>query len=206
MDTILSAEELVRIAMTNSVNSEIMSRLPSLGLSQCMLTAGCLFQAVWNHQAQLPPDWGVRTTTFSTSIPNCPGRRKTRSSPQLNISFMIWASMSTSRTRHASIFGITSGLAGIVLNSIRPGTVLTAISSPAPVSGWMLKRATFTRLLVWTMWGRGFSGSIPTTPIPTCSIRRRKVIKPAGLFFGLWKPICHERCCISIRKHSVPIG
>ncbi|WP_240350391.1 nucleotidyltransferase family protein, partial [Pseudomonas viridiflava] len=60
MDTILSAEELVRIAMTNSANSEIMSRLPSLGLSQCMLTAGCLFQAVWNHQAQLPPDWGVK--------------------------------------------------------------------------------------------------------------------------------------------------
>lgn len=60
MDTILSAEELVRIAMTNSANSEIMSRLPSLGLSQCMLTAGCLFQSVWNHQAQLPPDWGVK--------------------------------------------------------------------------------------------------------------------------------------------------
>jgi len=60
MGTTLSAEELVRIAMTNSVNSEIMSRLPSLGLSQCMLTAGCLFQAVWNHQAQLPPDWGVK--------------------------------------------------------------------------------------------------------------------------------------------------
>jgi len=46
--------------MTNPINAEIISRLPSLGLNQCMLTAGCLFQAVWNHQSRLPPDWGVK--------------------------------------------------------------------------------------------------------------------------------------------------
>ena len=42
----LTPETLVDIAMTNPVNVQIVSRLPSLGLSQCMLTAGCLFQAV----------------------------------------------------------------------------------------------------------------------------------------------------------------
>ncbi|MCF5709637.1 hypothetical protein GIV19_20465 [Pseudomonas syringae] len=56
----LSAAELVRIAMTNPVNLAISSRLPSLGLNQCMLTAGCLFQAVWNCQTQSPPEWGVK--------------------------------------------------------------------------------------------------------------------------------------------------
>jgi hypothetical protein len=55
----LTSETLVEIAMTNPVNAEIVRRLPSLGLSQCMLTAGCLFQAVWNHQAGRPTYWGV---------------------------------------------------------------------------------------------------------------------------------------------------
>lgn len=45
----LTAESLIEIAMANPANAEIAQRLPSLGLNQCMLTAGCLFQAVWNH-------------------------------------------------------------------------------------------------------------------------------------------------------------
>ncbi|MEJ5057021.1 MULTISPECIES: nucleotidyltransferase family protein [unclassified Pseudomonas] len=56
----LTVEDLLSIAMTNPVNVEIAKRLPSLGLNQCMLTAGCLFQAVWNHQSNLPPAWGVK--------------------------------------------------------------------------------------------------------------------------------------------------
>lgn len=46
--------------MTNPVNAEIARRLPELGLSQCMLTAGCLFQAVWNHQSGRPAAWGIK--------------------------------------------------------------------------------------------------------------------------------------------------
>lgn len=60
MKMTLTAESLVRIAMTNPVNAQIYTRLPELGLNQCMLTAGCLFQAVWNHQSQRPPAWGVK--------------------------------------------------------------------------------------------------------------------------------------------------
>ncbi|WP_224789115.1 nucleotidyltransferase family protein [Pseudomonas fluorescens] len=56
----LTVESLVRIAMANPVNAEISTRLPELGLNQCLLTAGCLFQAVWNQQSQLPPEWGVK--------------------------------------------------------------------------------------------------------------------------------------------------
>ncbi|YCI11360.1 hypothetical protein M1E16_08015 [Pseudomonas sp. Z2-11] len=54
----LTVESLVRIAMTNPINAQITARLPSLGLDQCMLTAGCLFQAVWNHQTQQAPPAG----------------------------------------------------------------------------------------------------------------------------------------------------
>ncbi|MFK8332662.1 nucleotidyltransferase family protein [Pseudomonas sp. BJa5] len=56
----MTVETLVSIAMTNPINRELAIRLPALGLDQCLLTAGCLFQAVWNHQAQLPPGWGVK--------------------------------------------------------------------------------------------------------------------------------------------------
>ncbi|MHC8286027.1 nucleotidyltransferase family protein [Pseudomonas sp. XS1P51] len=56
----LTTERLIEIAMTNPANAEIARRLPSLGLNQCMLTAGCLFQAVWNHQTGLPAAWGVK--------------------------------------------------------------------------------------------------------------------------------------------------
>ncbi|MGY2260652.1 nucleotidyltransferase family protein [Pseudomonas sp. SDO55104_S430] len=56
----LTAEKLVSIAMTNPINARILSRLPSLHLNQCMLTAGCLFQAVWNHQANRAADWGIK--------------------------------------------------------------------------------------------------------------------------------------------------
>ncbi|BFT62809.1 nucleotidyltransferase family protein [Pseudomonas moorei] len=56
----LTVESLVSIAMTNPINAEITSRLPALGLNQCLLTAGCLFQAVWNQQAQRPAAWGVK--------------------------------------------------------------------------------------------------------------------------------------------------
>ncbi|WP_095101627.1 nucleotidyltransferase family protein [Pseudomonas sp. Irchel 3A5] len=55
----LTANRLTDIAMSNPLNAEIVARLPSLGLSQCMLTAGCIFQAVWNQQSSQPPAWGV---------------------------------------------------------------------------------------------------------------------------------------------------
>ncbi|MFI8479787.1 nucleotidyltransferase family protein [Pseudomonas sp. NPDC078700] len=56
----LTVEDLVNLAMSNPINAEIYSRLPSLRLNQCMLTAGCLFQAVWNNRSNLPSTWGVK--------------------------------------------------------------------------------------------------------------------------------------------------
>lgn len=56
----LTVETLLELAMANPINAEIIARLPALGLDQCFLTAGCLFQAVWNHQSNLPADQGVK--------------------------------------------------------------------------------------------------------------------------------------------------
>jgi len=56
----MTFDQLLSIAMANPINAEIAARLPSLGLDQCMLTAGCLFQAVWNQTSKLPLDWGVK--------------------------------------------------------------------------------------------------------------------------------------------------
>jgi len=55
----LTVDSLLNLAMTNPANAEIAKRLPALHLEQCLLTAGCLFQAVWNLRSDLPPDWGV---------------------------------------------------------------------------------------------------------------------------------------------------
>ncbi|WP_308811802.1 nucleotidyltransferase family protein [Stutzerimonas azotifigens] len=56
----LSASGLIDAALTNPINVTLLERLPSLSLPQCVLTAGCLYQAWWNRQAGLPPHWGVK--------------------------------------------------------------------------------------------------------------------------------------------------
>jgi len=56
----LTVDRLLTLAMANPINAEIIKRLPDLGVEQCMLTAGCLFQAVWNHQSNLPANQGVK--------------------------------------------------------------------------------------------------------------------------------------------------
>lgn len=49
------AEPFVRSVLTNTKNALILQRLPQLGLKQCYLTAGCLFQTVWNEFSGNPP-------------------------------------------------------------------------------------------------------------------------------------------------------
>jgi hypothetical protein len=56
----MSPAAFIATATTNPVNAALLARLPSLGLGQCFLTAGCLFQAVWNRRAGQAVDWGVK--------------------------------------------------------------------------------------------------------------------------------------------------
>jgi len=50
----LTPEEFVCLVMENPVVAGLLQRLPALGLEQCYLTAGCLFQTVWNHRSGRP--------------------------------------------------------------------------------------------------------------------------------------------------------
>lgn len=56
----ISPDTVIAQAMENPVNAALMERLPRLGLPQCFLTAGCLFQAVWNRRSGRPPEASVK--------------------------------------------------------------------------------------------------------------------------------------------------
>lgn len=55
-----SPQMFIDDVMTNPINAELLARLPSLDLSECFLTAGCLFQAIWNRASRQPADWGIK--------------------------------------------------------------------------------------------------------------------------------------------------
>lgn len=54
------ASDFIERARGNPVNAQLLERLPSLALLQCHLTAGCLFQAVWNSLSGHPPAHQVK--------------------------------------------------------------------------------------------------------------------------------------------------
>ena len=56
--------EFVSIVRANSVVDEILRRAPKLGLPGWYLTAGGLFQTVWNHLADREPQVGIRDYDF----------------------------------------------------------------------------------------------------------------------------------------------
>jgi len=47
-------------ALRHPPNAALLRRLAPLNLNQCHLTAGCLFQTVWNHQSGNPLDFGIK--------------------------------------------------------------------------------------------------------------------------------------------------
>jgi hypothetical protein len=55
-----SAEAFLHEVAQNPVNAALLRRLPDLGVPDCFLTAGCLFQAVWNRLSGRAADWGVK--------------------------------------------------------------------------------------------------------------------------------------------------
>jgi hypothetical protein len=56
----MTPRQFIDIAMSNLANAALLSRLPSLGLSECHLAAGCIFQPVWNRASGWPADHGIR--------------------------------------------------------------------------------------------------------------------------------------------------
>jgi len=58
--SVLTDEAVITMALKNPVNVELLRVLVELELPQCMLTAGCLFQALWNLKIGREPGWGVK--------------------------------------------------------------------------------------------------------------------------------------------------
>jgi uncharacterized protein len=55
-----SESQFVEYIRRNERNRCLFDSLPDLGLPQCTLTAGCLFQTVWNIKSGNKPDWAIK--------------------------------------------------------------------------------------------------------------------------------------------------
>ena len=56
----MTESEFIGLVLRNRTNAEILTRLPSLGLSDAWLVSGCLFQTVWNVADGQAPEHGIR--------------------------------------------------------------------------------------------------------------------------------------------------
>jgi uncharacterized protein len=56
----MTEEEFLEQVLANKTNAEILRRIPALNLAECHLTAGCLFQAVWNIHSRREPSADVK--------------------------------------------------------------------------------------------------------------------------------------------------
>jgi hypothetical protein len=52
-------DEFQRLVLANPINATILERLPTLGLPDCYLVAGCIFQSVWNGLTGRSPTFGI---------------------------------------------------------------------------------------------------------------------------------------------------
>lgn len=56
----MTPEDLLDTAARVPANAALLDILPELDLPQAHLTAGCLFQPVWNRRSGRAPDWGIK--------------------------------------------------------------------------------------------------------------------------------------------------
>ncbi|MFT9399757.1 nucleotidyltransferase family protein [Acetobacter sp.] len=52
--------DFIASVLKNPFNKELFARLGRMGLPECYLTAGCLFQTKWNEISGCAPDWGIK--------------------------------------------------------------------------------------------------------------------------------------------------
>ncbi len=52
--------EFISGVLANPFNGELLNRLSAIDLNECYLTAGCLFQTIWNKTSSHAPDWGIK--------------------------------------------------------------------------------------------------------------------------------------------------
>ena len=56
----MTPDDVIACIMDHPSNAALLSVLRGMRLGQCYLTAGCLFQTVWNRRAGQPAGWGIR--------------------------------------------------------------------------------------------------------------------------------------------------
>jgi len=56
----MTEAEFLSAILRNPFNEALLARLPALGLPDCWLVSGSLFQTVWNIQTGLPPTHGIK--------------------------------------------------------------------------------------------------------------------------------------------------
>jgi hypothetical protein len=56
----MTRDEFVAAALANPINRTIVERLPLLGLPDCWLVSGALFQTVWNVKTGRDPQYGIK--------------------------------------------------------------------------------------------------------------------------------------------------
>ena len=56
----MNQSQFVDAVLTNPVNRTILEHLPKLGVADCWLVSGSLFQTVWNVQTNRPPECGIK--------------------------------------------------------------------------------------------------------------------------------------------------
>ena len=62
----LTATDVLRLVRSNPSVAAALERLPALGLPQCHVTAGCLFQTVWNLRSKRPAAENIRDLDIFT--------------------------------------------------------------------------------------------------------------------------------------------
>ena len=56
----MQANNFESAVRASKINTALLKRLPQLGLPDCWLVAGCLFQTIWNLQTNRPPEEHIR--------------------------------------------------------------------------------------------------------------------------------------------------
>lgn len=56
----MTESEFLEAVLTNANNAAILARLPELGVRDCWLVSGALFQTVWNLRTDRAPTHGIR--------------------------------------------------------------------------------------------------------------------------------------------------
>ena len=56
----MDASDFQAAVFANPFNRVLIDRLRTVGLHDCYLTAGCLFQTVWNQLSSRSPEWGIK--------------------------------------------------------------------------------------------------------------------------------------------------